>query len=258
MAFLYFIPGKVKTMSLSRADVNDAGLGYAFESSPVCCGTKAGPNEEAGTVIASVASIAGRRIGYYPKQQTWMEIPRSPCWIGWFNDAIPQPQNLRREDMLPGPSVRLSDGNWWQIPLARAVSSDEEDYEVQSAIPAARVLDESGQWVRGAPEARYAKLWDVANEVWDSVLEATESISDDKMELSFETDACVLALQANYRVASIEISVLGLLTDQTVSKIIKAMIGIDRLLERLKKKKDLSGDDTSDGDLGYIPNIDLQ
>jgi hypothetical protein len=256
--FLYYVPTSIKAVKSGGLGLTDPdeiaelGLGHAFETPPVAAGVRGGPDGGNGTLLGQSASFCGQRIGYYPDKQTWRKIPKSEVWLGWYTENLPRPDALRRSEVVPGERVRLGDGNLWLIPLSRSVSDDSEDYSVCSAIPASRMLDDNGNWVRGAPEPRYARLWETANRVWDAIIDrVVESTGESStIEIGEESDACVDALQANYRVGPAEISALGLLTDQSASAIIKAMVGVPKLLDRLKKKRAESGVSMSDGELG--------
>jgi hypothetical protein len=215
--FLYYLPGK---NSVKLPDAQAAGLGYAFEKSCLCRGCAHGPDGDDGATFAATDA----NLGFWREQQTWRKIPGSPAWAGYFNDAKPTPADLVREHPLFGHTVELCDGQKWTVPLAR--QAFEHDGAISTAVnlPERADLDESGNWVLGAVDSKYADLWKTACAFWDSLIGAETAEGGVRMQLNLPSklDAAVTALQANYRIGRIEAAMLGILNDVKVDEVLIA------------------------------------
>lgn len=232
---LYFVDGRQR---ITLTEAHALGLRHAFPLTPPVCSefSDAGPHGEAGVVLAAQSD----RIGYYPDRQTWRRMPPiagQPCVsVGFWNDARPTPESLRVEQPLRGSAVRLRDGNDWIVPLARAWSDDARG-GAYCALPGTLTLDDAGEWQRGGIESRYAQLWDLATQYWDSLWSAPLEGQTVRFDFPRAHDAAVEALGANYRISRGEVALLGLFDDQWLcaTAILQALVDYDTFMSWAKK-----------------------
>lgn len=199
----------------------------------------AGPNDRPGALRGGHSydrdNIA-YRIKYFPKEQTWRQIPGSECWIGYYNDDSPKPDDLAKEKKLPGHVV---DG--WTIPLARDFTNGRA-----CNLPRSMDLNESGDWIRGEVKREYRELWSIAVKWWDYI---GQSPGDDPVSVKL-FDACELAMSTlshNYDVGRLELAVLAVMTDEFVGDILDALVDVPSLNEIVKKNKAIEQSSTPDG-----------
>lgn len=248
-SFLYFMPGR--GIDVTDEDIAAAtGLAHAFEGRPATSEVREGPDGERGVLLAD-RKVEPSRFNYRAESQVWRKLLVSHVWVGMYKDNPPGPEDLAREQQLRGEWVELGDGEQWLVPLARGLSVEDDELVYHVALPSVRTLDDSGEWKQHDVVQRYAPLWDVASQYWDAVTGALakKKAEDGKLTLDFEgeTDAAVVALQANYRIGAVEASMLELLNDLTVGKILNATVDFDHATEWLKKKAAASGETTGDG-----------
>jgi hypothetical protein len=221
--FLYYIPG-------DPSSVAAAGLAYAFECEPTRRGCLHGPDGGQGVV----ASADDEGIGYYKDRQTWVQIPGSPCWLGWYIDRKPGPTDLARKQQLPGVSVRLGDENDWLVVRARRYFPIDDTLAPACVLPCARVLHQDGSWTRGGIKGKYKPLWDTAKRFWDAAIgaDSAEGVDD-----SWVSDACAQVLGVNYRLCKTEAFALDLLDDETCTAIMRVLCDIATFEEWYEEKK---------------------
>src|SRR5688572_22956893 len=111
--FLYFVPGK---HTIGRHELADLGLGYALDREchfHACHVSGTGPSGGQGVVFAvstgpDPGANAARCNVDLPKQ-TWRQIPSVSCplspvpppmWVGHWNDSLPGPDELARQEQL--------------------------------------------------------------------------------------------------------------------------------------------------------------
>ena len=202
--FLYFFENAV---GLLPADVARAGCGHVLPTMRKTA-VSTGPGGVGG--VCAVAS--GEHIGFYPDKQTWRRLAAgSKVWVGmWTELPKPGPDDLSLGDQQPGHLVKLRDGREWLAPVAREWDAATQVYRPR--VPAALDLDESGEWVRGAVEPRFARLWEIASLRWDTL-----SNPDAVASVSQLCDWAVECLQVNYRIGRVEAAMLGLFDDQALA-----------------------------------------
>jgi hypothetical protein len=241
--FLYFLPGK-KTVRI--ADLNEAGLGYAFEKPSVASReTLEGPGGLAGAVAASEKDMGDARIGYFPEEQTWRKIPGLEAWVGFYTKIPPGPGDLERADALRGHLVRLGDGREWTAPVARGWS-DSDPARWYNALPSVSTLDDQGNWTPGGTSPRYKALWALAESWWDAFCAAQAdgaAAQESHAVLAFEGihNAALYALAANYRLGKAEVALLGLFDDANTVAIMHALIDWPTFKEWVKKNEERAG-----------------
>jgi hypothetical protein len=242
--FLYYLPGHEGPLNLEH--LRKAGLGYAFEHDGLSFGAVmngGGPDGGAGALVCVADAISPSLMGVDTNHQTWMKVVGSDAYAGVFNKDLPRPEDCARGKMLNGHWVQCGDEKQWLAPIARALSESDEPGEAPAwycPLPCARVLDSDAGWIRGDPIARYKPLWDLALHYLDVVTQAVKASDGEesiKFEFDAETDAAVVALSANYRIGTTETAMLGLLTDESVSSILGALIDFPVLESWIKKNK---------------------
>ncbi len=243
-AFLYYVPGDYPQMALDK--VAELGLAYAFERQPEARLTMHGPDDGSGPVFGIFEKLGDDLTGgYFPEKQTWRKIPKSECWIGYYNDAKPGPDDLMREQALDGHWVELGDGNKWLAPVARSCDADATEYMAINNLPVQGDIDDEGNWVQTKVSDRYAAIWDLATKFWDVFRDALRRTAEidpapDTVPVQFGEfySGAVTALAVNYRVSNIECAVLALLTMQESTKILTSLIDLPTVNEWLKKNRE--------------------
>ncbi len=234
-SFLYFLPGG--GAGTGQAEFEAAGIGYAWPERPIKRETFKGPGgNAAGVTIA--AGFDEARVGFFPERQTWVQVPGSPAWCGYYNDELPTPDELARAETIAGYFVKLADGRNWLVPVARAIG-EAGWYHV---LPRLSTLDADGNWQAGEVVDRYRPLWKLATDWWDTLAAARieEKPDGDGARVTFDFqqthDAASAALATNYRIGKIEASLLGLFDDNVVREILNAVVDLPALEEFAKKK----------------------
>lgn len=183
-----------------------------------------GPNGGTGALVAPCAGSAE----YLPDRQRWLRIggtDDAAVWLGVDLQEPPKPDDLARTHMRQGHQVKLADGNMWEIPVARLALGG-------IGLPKRRVLNEDG--TRGwQVETAYKDLSDLALRVWAMLNGQGGSLSDEELD-----HICGEALSVNYRIHEQEALALGLLNDDAMRGILRALVDyptIERLLESEKK-----------------------
>lgn len=228
--FNYFLPDR---RSISLADLVDAGLGYAFQpetaDTPRATFTPRpvvnGPGGSNGIVV----SPSDRLVGYYAADQTWKQDPAGH-WVGLWNDDRPTPESLARSNQINGAWLRLEDGRDWLIPKARHFDEFEGEIVAVQQLPARLVRDELGNWIPGGIKERYRRLWDLTTEF-------VQAVVDDRQEFEQIDALAVEAFQVNYRVAAIELDLLGVYDAESRDRTIRIVTDLDGFAELLKKKQ---------------------
>lgn len=229
--FNYFLPDR---RAISLADLVAAGLGYAFApetaDTPRATFTPrpviGGPGGANGIIVAP---LDDRLPGYFPAKQTWKQDPAG-YWAGYWNDAPPTPDTLARSNQIGGAWLRLEDGRDWLIPKARHFDEFDGEIVAVQQLPARLVRDELGNWVQGGIKERYRRLWDLTTEF-------VQAVCDDRQEFDKLDALAVEAFQVNYRVAEIELDLLGVYDLESRDRTIRIVTDLDGFAELLKKKQ---------------------
>jgi len=224
--FLYFIPG---VPGVTQETLDKLGLGSFIDVNCGQCNVSDGPAKKGGIVIAGTPEHPQGKAatpGYYPKIQEWTPEPEKRYWIGYEKANRPQPVDLERGDIIAGHSVKLADGNIWQVPVARAING---------STPLPRRLSWNGKgWIYGDVLEQYKELFAQACRIWDLIVEAEKA----EVTLTDECNVAAMALGLNYRLGPLEISFLGLFDTRTEVEVVKAVIDWP-MLEEVKKKLEL-------------------
>ena len=245
---LYYLPAVARP---TPEKIAEAGLAYAFEAKPLAVEVMRGPFDgPGGIVLCDPRAPQAERLGYYPDQQTWRKIPGAKSFtehgavcVGMWNDvaARPGPEHLARRFMLRGHAVQMSDGRIWECPAA--VHYDEGDpVRRTELLPHEIDTDEAGEWVTGPIRREYRRQWEIAQR-WQSFyaqLHNPETEEDRDVEtdllLTDVFDDAAACLATNYRLAKIEIAMLGLFSESSARDVLNAVIDWPGLVAILQKK----------------------
>ena len=234
--FLYYVPGVPDTHL-----VCDGKLAYAFDSKPIGRRCYKGPDGAEGIVFGTEA------VGFHDDKQTWQDVPFLDCWVGYYRDKTPNEADLRRNKMLFGKHIQLN-AELWQIPVARSFS--EIDGSVTAVCNLATHLSmdyATGQWSSGEIQEKYKPLWDAALRYWDIWWKANVGDSDEgeltevKADTTVEIaqneleDMTILALSTNYRISSVEVCLLKLISTEDCFGILSTICDLDSFNELVKK-----------------------
>ncbi len=234
---LYFLSGQSGEVSPELVDAH--GLGYAFEGPLAGCRCFAGPDGQAGLVVADPRHVSPDAIGFHKDRQEWIRAA-GPVFVGRYRDQATTPENLARREQLGGHRVTLGDRQAWLVPMARA--HVEEDGELRWTHALARRLtrDDAGRWRAGDVVPRLAWLWDHAVR-WDEALDAAiagAEPNDPRTELVVRFDryveTAIEVLAANYRLGPAETDLLGLFTYESTGVFLcpEARAVLDALADR--------------------------
>lgn len=228
-------------------------LGYAFEPEPQSPREiiGPGPNGRAGWIFGGPTyDHLPQRYGYYPDLQTWHQIPNSEIWIGYLNAAMPNEQCLRRSKMIPGQSVKLLNGESWQIPIARSWN---EKGEFTVELPRLVGMNHAGQIVATnevVPE--YRQLYELACKIYDTMSESLDDNGDGELTINFED--CFKIFETNYLMSAIEVTVLKLISTENSWELAQAIIDLNSH-PSLKKKLVPGTSSSNDGPTVETPVI---
>lgn len=236
---IYFFPGAGPT--LSPADLEARGLGYAFDRAPDCRQTGRGPDGGPGLLCSG--QLGGAALSYEASSQRWIEIPgaKAPAWVGiWRDSPPPGPADLARPVQLPGHRVELADGREWVAPIVRGVAEDGGEPIAYCPLPREMQLDEEGRLSPGEITKAYQTLWDAAAAFFDTVAGPLEDPAGDaETRIPIDSNAAVELLAANYFLGPAEVVLLGLLrwNGPEAQRILEAAIDLPSWEQLLKKKR---------------------
>ncbi len=247
---LYYVPDHSGQMT--AGDACKIGLTHAFghlKDEGLQCNEayNNGPDAKdggsgAGTVIAD--PLFSGKLGVYPDRQTWRKVPGSKAYVGYYTDDPPKPADVARVQVLPGHLVTLGDGQKWTVPIARGIAEHGDNVMIGCTLPTAMAIDDDGNWKEGEVVPKYAALWKLAEQWWDTVVTASAAVEGAEIsdvglivELAEQNDAALVALSANYRLGKAEVVLLGLFTSDTYGDILGALIDMPAMIAYHEKKK---------------------
>lgn len=216
------------------------GLSYAFEHDRQLANCAVNENNPSG--VPSMLFADERRhkrpASYLKDEQTWRKMPafegRPELWLGYWNESKPTPADLARAQQVHGPSIRLADGNQWQVPIVRRLDPATQAWE--SRLPAYLDFDDTGHPVRGKPINGYAYLWDLTTPLVDARF-AADAAEEPEVAAQSVWKAAVGLLQANYVVDLPELVMLQALSDDDLAIIIAVACRYETLLTWLDMQK---------------------
>lgn len=208
---LYFLPGT--TVKPRPDEIKALGLEFDHPPTPIeCHGT--GPSGGPGVTLVDPVRMGPWGLGVKPGQH-WEEVfgvdGRVRYWVGWYKDAKPGPDDLKRDIQLPGPIVELADGKKWQVPRIQAWN--EEDALHELALPCKRRRHPRGHWYRGGVVDEYQSLLQQGREFWEVLTAAAANVRDDgsfHYEWPPLCDFAATLLAINYALTLDDVSALGL------------------------------------------------
>jgi len=221
---LYFVPNVSTSPTLEQ--VQEAGLGHAFDTKPASRSTQSGPSGGLGVLVArdSESMLNLDNI-------EWRQIPGQTGWVGRRKDVATDPVDLARPKQLDGHLVTLADGNQWLVPVARGFVEQDGEQRYYVAVPKRLHLDEDGKWTDGPVVDAYAPLWALAERWVDyfyRVAEEGETKEDGAKTVEFDfsqvVDGAIQALATNYRIGPVEVDLLGLLTFDQAKEVMDALV----------------------------------
>lgn len=252
--FLYFLPGeKEKSKADLTSELNAAGLAHiADDGVNAFCGTVAGPDKQPGVVFTVKSKgLAGARppvaVGFYPDAQTWAKCNGGKFWVGYENNARPEPRDLARERQLESLHVKLGDDHTWLVPIARR-------FDLGSVLPEALALDDSGQMIKETLP-QYIRFSQMAGHFYDDfcIHANNDGLNEIKLD-SYEKqiDLAVEALRFNYQISKWEVSALRLLATDNIMDVLLSTISMPSVakitasMEARAKKKSASAESLTD------------
>jgi len=227
--FIYYAPMPKRLVGDSLAAL---GLGTICGGGFVGAETQRGPDGLAGTVFApklgTEPTVPTQFLGYYPERQTWRSAPGGLHYVGTVNVSPPAPEALLRRDALQGHAVEMAEGRLWHVPIARGWTEQENEVRWYINLPRRSRLNAEGQWEAGDVVERYARLFKIACDFWDSALGCDQS---GRFEFGDAHAAAVEVLATNYLLGPVEADMLGILSDASVRKVLEALIDWPAFIE---------------------------
>lgn len=174
--FLYFLNGWSNPVTPKLID--ELGLRYAFDRAPMFAPlTGRTPSGAPGTLIGDRDRIEGRGSAFKfdGAGQRWEPMPMPPSaaapdaatrpdvWVGYWRANSPTPADLVRPGALPGPMVRLADGQRWQVPQL-IVHAGADGFTLN--LPAYVDMDANGGLVPGDTVDEYRDAAELAEQVF--------------------------------------------------------------------------------------------
>lgn len=240
--FIYFLPGL--TEKPSPEQLASAGLDAVLGDAPLAhtpISQARGPSGGPGMVLA----VAGKRSPLYKAdRQEWRDFGK--FHLGWWTDAVPRPEELQREDMLPGHRVKLGDGNEWLVPCVNLLPiemtwSADQGWGGRQQSVHHWLLELRDTWLQTLIEA-------VRPEQPECEVESEkepEALAGDEVALSMVNAAeqATRVLAVNYHVGPAELISLHALTSRTVADVLNHLCD----LPGLKKKMGTGGSSSARG-----------
>lgn len=218
--FTYFFPGAVNVDQATGA-IAEHGLAETIDPSRHWVSWGTGP---AGDVpgMACTTAPAGSRDAmpkFLPESQTWVECGDGAArfWLGHASASKPGPEDLARPSLIEGYRVKLADGRWWQVPMARAWPLGATKFPETFRVVA------GGEIERRVVSA-HEDLYTFACGVFDT-------LSDGKFEAD-ETELvpwAARALSTNYFAGKWELSALGAFDTASLTNVLYALLNLPLL-----------------------------
>lgn len=229
MDFLYYVSGDLKLGDDWRATLDALELGYAFDAKPVCSGVHPPLSPDKGHGVLLRSSSAQPL--YDHETQVWTRCAKR-VWFGCTKAELPTPQELRRDKLLHGESVRLSDGRTWHVPIAVEWS---DALEPMIALPPEPVYEwERKAWRPGGISEANKALWQAAC-WWHERQRGEVKIAPEKLY----SESCARAvdvLSAQYRIGPAECQALGILSNDAAQLVLNAALSLDSWVRLAEKK----------------------
>jgi len=236
--FLYFIEGLGAPLDSELESRGLAGVFGRRADGRLDVGPYTALDPSASGVETPTGS-AGLLIGdrpYDSETQTWYPAGDPPFYhIGQLKDCPPGPEDLERETICRGKSVRLGDGRKWMIPTA-------------TQLPRRRFLT-----AEGGTESRvidkFEHLMALAVEVWDNYdkvakvrpefLKADLSLDDIQqiaaaagvMSGDREREIIAAVIGCNYAIDLFGIDAIGLLDDECETEVLRVLMDWDSAMK---------------------------
>lgn len=232
MYFLYVIDG-----NLTRAALSEAGLEHLPDAGTLLTRSLLDGPAGAGRMLIADGRLASERLYYRPAEQVWQKSANGKYWLGYWLDAVPNAESLKRKAIVAGHTVELGGRGTFTIPLARK-------FPAGTNLPMDMVLTAEGLTLKEKPQ--FVGFSARAEKLWRHILRQMDWMSpdaEDAMTGQEQFLVCVEALGINYHLGSDEASMLGLIDTVSLNDIACLIVDVPglkqelpRMLEQLKKK----------------------
>jgi hypothetical protein len=185
-------------------------------------GIDRGPSGQSGHLLLGPGQH--RVFGFAKDEQEWRDC--GEFWLGWDKQRLPTPEELQRERVVPGETVKLADGLEWVCPVIRRPV--EGCY--LPGVPA--VLQKFGSTYQTKVNPRYLDVWNDSGKAWDRFFSKS-------IKLSEMLDHSVNFLSTNYRIEVASASALEIFDADAMESVLSIGLGlhdIDEVDALLKKK----------------------
>jgi hypothetical protein len=214
MYFLYCIDSG----QISAAAMATAGLGHLPPAATLITrGMLDGPDGRACLMVAD-GRCEPRRLRYAPAEQTWAKSAGGKYWLGFWNDQRPTAASLQRTAAMSGYKVTLGDGDEWIVPVLRQLDGG-------TGLEQAYAMTAEGLTCMPLPQ--HADLFARAGQLWaDYQIQVTGEAGSIALADGQRFALAAEALALHYHLGADEITLLGLLTTVTMSKVLAALIDV--------------------------------
>ncbi len=230
MGFLYYIPGHARG-TVTAADFRTLGLDHALTvGDPTSLAIGKGPDGGAGMIGVPEAEGDPTAAGFDAGRQTWRKGPGGRFWVGYWNDAKPGPEHLRRRAVHGGTTLALLDGHEWIVPRCVAMIEDR-----RPDLPYVLDLDDDGETPLGRIHPRYEALCRSAFDWW--LTWTGQRAGDAAMGMKDRVKLVAEALAVNYRVSRVEaVGLLRLFSETEIAAALRILIDADAVEARVTEE----------------------
>lgn len=227
---LYFLPGLTEAALFPKGEVcrslfaarglEAVGWDVRRKREFTRCQVQAGPEGHSGLLLAFGDYGQNHEFGYHAARQRWEQVS-DDLWLGIDTEQPPTPEDLQRDNLLPGHEVVLG-GQAWIVPVIRGPNCS-------TKLP--RVMKWKGGEFRLEVRAEWAKLWEQSARMWDLLV--------DGGTLEEAASLCIAALSANYRLDAALQSALELIDTSNWSTVLNAAVdwpAVEAFLQAQEKK----------------------
>lgn len=199
--FLYYLE---KLAGATMDDIRRVGLDYAFDSDDFERMQSSGPDGSRGLLIGNDK----QKLGYYPEEQVWVSCNGGKYWMGYYEDQLPRPEDLKRDKVVSGLPVELTDKNEWELPQATVLAS---------CLCALEFRKMAEYWDRVFQAFQYGN---------GLITEETILSNEEEIEIG------VYCLHLNYRVSGYELDVMNILDAESLLTIFLTFIDAPSIVKR--------------------------